>query len=192
AVTMDTARRRPIRSSAVLVVAVLALLAACSSGSGGSKKLALGTEADVAYTSPASGSTAAVDTTVGVTVLAVRQGTQDELTAGGIQVDDDAKDATPYYVDVRYANKGTGAATRTMTVSMEDNKGDDVPTTLIFALDSDPFTKCPDVSTGAFNPGDTYPGCTLFLVPKGRSAGVVRFVSQAPDATITFTDWEAK
>jgi hypothetical protein len=166
-------------------------LAACGGGSGGGPKLALGKEAVVAYTAPASGETAAVDTTLGVTVLKVRAGTQAELEAGGFQVDEDDKDTTPYYVDARYENQGKGAAKRNLSVGMEDTKGNSIPTTLVIDTSGsgESFAKCPQVNSGALDPGQSYESCTLFLVPKGAKLDRVRFVSQGPDARITFTDW---
>ncbi len=185
---MSKASTRTRRLAIATSILIAMSLGACSSSSDGGKKLPLGTEAVVPYTVPASGTVAAVDTTIGVTVLAVRPGTQAELTAGGIQVDDNAKDATPYYVDVKYADKGTGSLKRNLSVSMEDTKGDSVPTTLIVSLGGT-FTLCADGDSSDFKPGESYEGCTLFLVPKGRKIARVRFVSQAPDAKITFTDW---
>lgn len=182
-----TRRRR--RSAFVAGIAIGASLSACGSDSGGGAKLALGTEAVVAYTAVASGSTPAIDTTLGVTVLAVRTGTQAELSEGGLEVDEKDKNTIPYYVDVRYSNKGNGSLTRNLSVSMEDTKGNSVPTTLVFTLGGEPFALCTDVSSGTLQPGESYEGCTLFLVPTGTKVSRVRFVSQSPDATITFTDW---
>src|SRR5437879_1989542 len=105
--------RAGIRSFTALS-ALAVLVAACSGSSAGAAAMPLGTEAVIAYTAPASGATPAVDTTLGVTVVAVRTGTQEQLTAAGMQVDDESKDAVPYYVDVRYANKGAGALTRNL------------------------------------------------------------------------------
>jgi hypothetical protein len=178
-----------------MLLAATALMAACGSSSGGGTKLALGTEAVIAsYTEQASGTTPAVDTSLGVTVLAVRAGTQAELVAGGFKVDDKDKSSTPYYVDARYSNKGKGSLPRSLSVSMEDAKGNSVPTTLVFDLGGTPFAPCKDNNDPAVNlaPGESYETCTLFLVPKGTKLDRVRFVSQAADATITFTDWATK
>jgi len=185
--------RRPWRRVAAIAtgVALTASLAACGGGSDSTPKLALGTEAVVAFTSMASGDTAAVDTKVGVTVLAVRAGTQEELAANGLQVEPKDQDTIPYYVDVRYTNRGTGAALRNFTVGMEDTKGNSIPTTLVFNYGT-PFTPCVDAEATPLEPGESYESCTLFLVPPGAHLAVVRFVSQSPDATITFTDWAVK
>jgi hypothetical protein len=177
-----------------MLIAASAWMVACGGSSSGGTKLALGTEAVVAYTAPASGSTPAADTSLGVTVLAVRAGTQAELVAGGFQIDDKDKDSVPYYVDARYTNKGTGPVARTFSVGMEDTKGNSVPTTLVFDLGGVPFAPCEyhNDSAKTLGPGESYETCTLFLVPNGTKLDRVRFVSQAPDATITFTDWATK
>lgn len=180
-----------IRNITAAAMAAALSLAACGGGDS-PKALSLGTEATVAYTSPASGDTPAVDTKLGVTVLAVRKGTQQELTDGGFEVDAKDKNSTPYYVDARFANQGSGPLTRNLSVSMEDTDGNSVPTTLVVSLGGDPFKPCVNVDSGTLAPGQSYTGCTLFLVPSGTSIGRVRFVSQAPDATITFTDWKPK
>jgi hypothetical protein len=170
------------------LVGLLALAACGGGGSSGGKKLALGTEATVAYTTTASGTTPAGNTTLGVTVLAVRVGQPSDLTTAGIQVEDTAKDASPYYIDVKYENKGQGSVSRSLTVGLEDTDGNSVPTTLDFTFGT-PFDLCKDTGTGTLDPGQSFESCTLILVPKGTKVDRVRFVSQGPDAKITFTDW---
>jgi hypothetical protein len=172
----------------VLVAGAIALAACGGGGSNGGKKLALGTEAVVEYTSPASGSTPAANTTLGVTVLAVRQGSRADLDAAGIEITKGDTNATPFYVDVRYANKGQGPVPRSLSVGMEDASGDSIPTTLDFTFGT-PFDLCKHESGGTLDPGQSYEDCTLVLVPSGRKIERVRFVSQGQDAKITFTDW---
>lgn len=87
-----------------LTLAALVLaLPACGGGGGGtsSSELALGTKAVVSHSQIASGDQKAATTTLGITVLKVRKGTQQELTQGGLRVDAKNKSDTPYYVDVR-------------------------------------------------------------------------------------------
>ncbi len=175
------------------VAATTLMLVACGGedgGGGDSKTLALGESATVDFTSPASGDTPAVNTKVEVTVLGVRKGTQAELAAGGLKVDEGDKDATPYYVDARYGNKGTEKVKRSFSVAMEDSDGQSIPTTLIFGISDAKFDKCVDNRDGTVAPGESYESCTLFLVPKGATPEKIRFVSQAADAEITFTDWQ--
>ena len=177
----------------LLLVAVCSLAAACgSSGSGGPAKLALGTKAEVAYTAPASGDNAAVDTRIAVTVLDVREGTQSELVEGGFTIDDDIKDATPYYVDVQYENVGVSDALTNLSVGMEDTKGNSISSTIVLNFGGEPFSHCTAVDTKPLPAGQSYEECSLFLVPKGKKIDRVRFVSQGPDAKITFTDWALK
>jgi hypothetical protein len=122
-------------------------------------------------------------------VLAVRVGSQADLTAAGLKPDD--TNTTPYYVDVRYTNKGKGPVPRNLDVGMEDTDGNSIPTTLNFAFGADPFELCNEINEGTLDPGQSYESCTLLLVPNGRKVDRVRFVSQGPDAKITFTDWAA-
>lgn len=184
---------RPRRWTAAMAAAAsIAMVAGCSGSSDGAAKLPLGTEAVVAVVQAATSTTPAVNTTVAVDVLDVKIGTLDELSAAGFNVDKSNAGDTPYYVDVRYTNKGTGHAIRNLGVGMEDTKRNSVPTTLVVDLGGAPFDRCKDVSKGDFPPGDTYQSCTLFLVPKGTKLDRVRFVSQSQDATITFTDWNVK
>ena len=79
---------------------------------------------------------------------------------------------------------------RSFSVGMEDTDGNSVPTTLIFGTSDKPFEKCKNVRDGDVAPGESYESCTLFLVPKGATPDVVRFVSQDKSAKITFTDWK--
>jgi hypothetical protein len=173
-------------------LALVGALAGCGGGGDGGKTLPLGTEATVEYVTPASGDTPAVNTKLGVTVLDVRKGTQQQLTDGGLQVDADAKDATPYYVDAQFADTGSGSLKRNLSVSAEDSDDNSLPTTIVIGLGGKPFTLCPNIDSGTLAPGQSYKACTLFLVPKGSSIAKVRFVSQDAKAKITFSDWRPK
>ena len=78
-----------VRQIVPVACAVLGLgLAACGGGDdgGGGDNLAIGQEAVVEHTQ-SSGGAGAPKTTIGVTVLKVRKGTQDELKAGGFTLD---------------------------------------------------------------------------------------------------------
>jgi len=178
-------------ATAAVTIAALTM-AACGSSSSGGTKLALGTEATVSYAASADGTIPAANTTIAVTVVAVRVGTQDELAAAGLQLDDTAKNSTPYYVDAKFTNKGSNAVARNLPLDVEDTKGESVSSTIILDLSGSGFAKCPGNDSGLLNPGESYQSCSLFLVPKGKKIDRVRFVSQAPDATNTFTDWAAK
>jgi hypothetical protein len=170
------------------------VLTACGNGggSGGEEVLALGEEAVVEYTETAEGGTPSAATTLGATVLGVRQGTQEELSQGGLEVDPEDRNATPYYVDVRYENEGQNEVTRNLNVSLEDSDGNSLPTTLVFDFGGEPFEPCTEVSEGTLAPGESYESCTLTLVPEGADVARVLFVSQKANAEIVFSYWDAE
>ena len=92
-----------MKSSRFLLAGAVLALAACGGGGGGAKSssdLALGTKAVVTHTQIASGNQKAATTTLGITVLKVRKGTQQELTQGGLTVDAKNKSDTPYYLSL--------------------------------------------------------------------------------------------
>ena len=111
-------RVRPdVMPSGLLLAGVVLALAACGGGGKSSSDLPLGTKAVVTHTQIASGDEKAATTTLGITVLRVRKGTQQELTKGGFTVDAKNKSDTPYYVDVRYENTGSAAIKRSSASS---------------------------------------------------------------------------
>lgn len=170
------------------------VLTACGNGggSGGEEVLALGEEAVVEYTETAEGGAPGAATTLGVTALRVRQGTQEELTQAGYEVDSEDRGDTPYYVDVGYENQGQTSVTRNLGVSLEDSDGNSLPTTLIFDFGGEPFELCTRVTEGTLAPGESYESCDLTLVPEGADAARVLFVSQRANAEIVFTYWDAE
>jgi hypothetical protein len=170
------------------------VLAACGNGSGGGgdEALALGEEAVVEYTETGEGGAPGATTTLGVTALRVRQGTQEELSQGGLEVDPEDRSSTPYYVDVRYENQGPNEVTRNLDISLEDSDGNSLPTTLIFDFGGEPYEPCPRVTEGTLAPGENYESCTLTLVPEGADVARVLFVSQRANAEIVFTYWDAE
>jgi len=184
----------------LLVLAGLAVvLAGCGGGSGGSSgsgggastassALSLGQTAVVRHTQIAGGASAPT-TMLGITVLAVRKGTQDELAKGGFQLDASGKSDTPYYVDVRYANTGTQSIARDLDVSLENQNGDLITSTTIISLGSAPFAKCPAVSDGQLAPGSSYRSCSLFLVPQGSEPTKVSFLPNDPGKETAFVYW---
>ena len=181
----------------LLVAAGLGLaVAGCgggSSGSGGgastaSSALSLGQTAVVRHTEIAGGASAPT-TTLGITVLDVRKGTQAELAQGGFQLDASGKSATPYYVDVRYANKGTEPIARSLDVSLENQNGDLITATTIISLGGAPFAKCPAITTGKLAPGSAYRSCSLFLVPQGSQPTKVSFLPNDPGKETSFVYW---
>lgn len=158
-------------------------------GGNGAKPHPLGTEVEVGHVDLSEGQPG-VSARIGLTVLAVRKGTQQELEAGGLQVRAEAKDDTPYYVDARFTNKGPNAVERNLHVGLEDSGGDLVRGTIIFGLATQTFEPCPDPSSGTLEPGESYEGCTLVLVPEGTDVAKVYFLSDnGPDKPSEFVYW---
>ena len=183
------------RLTTLLTLAALGLgLAACGGGGGGGggdggSALALGEEAVVEHTQIGDGG-ALTANTLGITVLAVRQGTQEELEQGGFTLDPEEQSTTPYYVDVRYENQGTEAIKRELDVGLEDQDGRLILSTVIIDLGGAPFEKCPKVSEGDLAPGESYESCTLFLVPEGSEPSKVSFLPYDPKNETEFVYWD--
>lgn len=179
---------RPATSLYALAATALALgLSACGGG-GGKDALPLGQEATVGYQQPPNGPR----TTLGLTVLKVRKGTQEELKQAGYTVDEDARTSTPYYVDARYENKGQATVKRNIDVGLDDTDDNLIGSTLIFDYGGKPFQLCKNVKEGTFAPGDSYESCTLFLVPEGTDVGTVHFLSdEGPGKEPKFVYWDA-
>ncbi|MEA2460389.1 MAG: hypothetical protein QOH90_566, partial [Actinomycetota bacterium] len=179
----------------VLVIAVAVALTGCGGddggGSGGGGVHPLGEEVTAGYAETTESGARGAETTLGITVLAVRQGSQDELTEGGYETDD--KDTTPYYIDVRYENQGDATIKRNIDVSLEDSDGNLISSTLIFNYGGKPFKPCTHITEGKLEPGDSYESCTLFLVPPDVELGKVSFLSDnGADAEPEFIYWDVK
>jgi hypothetical protein len=145
----------------------------------------------VSHSQIASGDQKAAATTLGITVLKVRKGTQAELTQGGYTIDAKNKDDTPYYVDVRYENQGTAAIKRSLDVGLEDQDGNLITAVTIFNFGGKPFAQCPAIKDGEVAPGSSYESCTLFLVPKGKEPSRVSFLPYTPGKETDFVYWKA-
>lgn len=180
-----------------LTLAALALSACGGGGSGGggsSEAHALGEEAPVGYGQlDDKGKPTGVRTTIGLTVLAVRKGTQEELTDHGFEVDAESRDTTPYYIDARFENQGDQTVKRTFDVSLEDSNGDLIGRTIVFNYGDKPYKPCPEVTKGTLKPGASYESCSLFLVKEGVEIGKVSYLSDnGPGKPPEFVYWEAK
>ena len=181
------------RFAGPLLATLVLAIAACGGGGGGSKSspdLALGTQAVVTHSQIASGTRKAATTTLGIAVLRVRKGTQQELTQGGLSIDAKNKNDTPYYVDVRYANLGRAAIERSLDVSLEDQDGHLITAVVIFNYGGKPFAKCLAIKGGEVAPGSSYDSCTLFLVPKGKEPSRVSFLPYVPRKETEFVYWK--
>jgi hypothetical protein len=179
----------PLRLLVLAGLAALGLVmvgVARITGGNGAKPHPLGTEVVVGHTDASRD----VSTQIGLTVLAVRTGTQAELAANGLRVDPEDRTATPYYIDARFVNKGTNAVTRGLSVGLVDSDGNLIPSTLIVGVGSEPFKPCRRISKGMLKPGESYESCTLVLVPDGVDVGKVQFLSdRGPNEEPKFVYW---
>jgi hypothetical protein len=167
-------------------------LAACGGGDdGGGDSLALGEEAVVEHTQNTGGA-GAPKTTIGVTVLKVRQGTQDELKAAGFTLDPEEQAMTPYYVDARYENQGSAAVKDVPDVSLEDQDGNLISGTVIISLGGPPFAECPKNDDNDLDPGESQESCTLFLVAEGKEPKRVSFLPYNPSEETEFVYWSVE
>lgn len=182
-------RTRGAYPKLVCAISLLLALAGCGGDEGGEVH-ALGERVTVGYNEPAD-TGRGVSTTLEVTVLAVREGTHDDLTEAGFEVDAEDRNTTPYYVDARYENVGEGTVTRSIDVNLEDPEGNLIGDTLVFDYGDKGFPPCENVSEGKFAPGDSYESCTLFLVPEGVEVANVSFLSdEGADTPPEFVYWE--
>ena len=185
---MTPHRPAPVALRLALLATTLALAACGGGGNGGGEAHPLGEEAVVGYAQH----DPAVRTTLGVTVLRVRQGTHEQLTQAGYEVDEDARETTPYYVDARYENQGDAAVKRNISISLEDSDGNLIGSTIVFNFGGKPFERCTKVDEGELAPGESYESCTLFLVPEGVDIGKVSFLSdRGAGEEPEFVYWES-
>jgi hypothetical protein len=179
----------PTRQVAPFALVALALgLSACGGGDGGGSTLAVGEEAVVEHTE--SGKADGARTTLGITVLTVRKGTQAELEQAGFTLDPVEKTATPYYVDTRFENQGQQAMPLPLFVSLEDGDGNSISSTTVIEFGGPPFEKCPQRDEEELAPGASHESCLLFLVPEGREASRVSFLPYDPEEPTDFVYWE--
>jgi hypothetical protein len=176
---------------AAAALAALALtLAGCGGEDegGGGETRPLGTEVVVDH-AEASGEMRS--TTLGVTALKVRKGTQQELKDAGFTLDPDEQSSTPYYVDTRFANQGSSPIGRLIGVSLEDGDGTSLSSTTVINLGGEPFELCPQAEDGEIAPGASFERCQLFLVPEGKEPTRVSFLPYDPEDPTDFVYWSA-
>lgn len=180
-----------VRHIAPLVCAVLGLgLVACGGGDGGGESHALGHEAVVEHTQFLSGGKPGPKTTLGITVLEVTQGTQQQLKQAGFRLDPEEERATPYYVTTRFENQGSQAIKRELLVSLEDGDGTSISSTTIIDFGGEPFAQCPKAERGQLAAGQSYESCLLFLVPEGKEPSKVSFLPYDPESETEFVYWK--
>lgn len=180
------------RSTAIaaLAMATALFMTGCGGGGGDSSSLALGEQASVQHAK--AGAAEGTPTTIlGVTVRAVRAGTQEELEDGGFSLDPDEKELKPYYVDVRYENQGQNTIERQMSVSLRDQDDNLINPTVIISLGGPPFEDCPTNRGGELEPGDAYESCSLFLVDPDSEPRRVTFLPSVPGTETDWVYWDA-
>lgn len=169
--------------------ALLLVLAGC--GEGGEVH-ALGETVTVGYNQRTDTGARGVDTSLEITVVSVEEGSHDDLTDAGFEVDAEDRNTTPYYVHARYENVGDGTVERNVGVGLEDSDGNLIGSTLVFDYGDKGFPPCESVDEGEFAPGVSYESCTLVLVPEGVEVARVSFLSdEGADAEPEFVYWEA-
>jgi hypothetical protein len=179
------------RQIAPVAFAALALgLSACGGDDGGGSSHALGEEAVVEHTD--SGKADGARTMLGITVVAVRQGTQAELEQAGFNLDPEEKTSTPYYVDTRVENQGQQAMRLPLVVSLEDGDGNSISSTTIINLGDATFEQCPQSEAKQLAPGATAENCLLFLVPDGSEPSRVSFLPYDPENPTDFVYWDVE
>lgn len=167
----------------VLAAAMVAL--AQVTGGDGTKPHPLGTEVVVGVNDASGGRR----TRLGLTVLAVRTGTQAELEENGLEVDPEDRTATPYYIDARFANEGPNEVDRGLDVGVEDGDGNLIHATVIFSFGDESFEPCPE-DEGTLAPGESVETCSLVIVPHGVDPDRVYFLSdEGPDEEPEFVYW---
>lgn len=172
------------------VAAFTVALTACGGGGGGAPALALGEKATVQHAK--SGSPEGTSPTLlSVTVLAVREGTQEELEEGGFSLDPDEKELKPYYVDVRYENEGQVPIERSLGVGLRDEDDNLISEVAIISLGGPPFAECPRIREGTLEPGDSYESCSLFLLPPDSEPDRVHFLPYVPGEETDWVFWDA-
>lgn len=187
----------PVRHLFPTAFAALALavgLVACGGdggGGGGGSSRAVGEEAVTEHTEIGATGAAAPKTTLGITVLKVTKGTQAQLKAGGFTLEGDELKTTPYYVDVKYTNKGTTAIKQSLGVAMEDQDDNLINSTTVLSFGGDPFENCASAdSKKDLAGGQSYESCDLFLVPEGRTPKRVSFLPNSPGKETEFLYWD--
>ena len=174
---------------AILAVVMVGIARVTGKADAGPVARSLGSEVLVGHVDR-SGGDPGVRTRIGLTVLDVRRGTQGELAANGLEVDEEDRDATPYYVDARFVNKGGNAVERDLDVGLEDADGNLLHPLFIFSFGESTFAPCRTVTEGTLAPGESYESCTVVLAPAGAKVARVYFLSDnGPGREPEFVYW---
>jgi hypothetical protein len=110
---------------------------------------------------------------LGVTVLRVREGRSSDFKDFNLEKAE--RSATPYYIDVKFENRGQIPLTRHLIEpSVEDADGQEYQPINLIIL-SGTFKPCPEYSKAKLRPGESFTGCSPVLVPEGKDFERVRF-----------------
>jgi len=183
--------RRFVFVRGVLMFALAAMALGACGGAAGPASLALGAEAVVEHQpyKPAD----APSSKIGITPLRLRQGTLADMEAAGFQLDPEDQSKTPWYVDVRYANKGAATVDRKLDVFLRDQNDTLINDVVVLDLfGSEEFSACPDRTDGALAPGETFESCSLFLVPSGSTPTRLSFLPHLEGKATDFVYWSVK
>ena len=162
-------------------------LAGCGSkdDGGGGGGMAIGASAKISYYALTGDSTAAQgDGTIAITK--VTKGSSTDLSSAGFDLDDDQKSATPYYVDVTFANQGTQQVDL-REPSGEDGHGNLIDALTVISLGGPKFAPCPGVPR-RLAAGSTVDGCSIILVPSGSD---LKRISYFPGGSDDFLYWKS-
>jgi hypothetical protein len=118
--------------------------------------------------------TAHATTDLEVTPEPIEQGSIDDFK--NIQLDDNQKTATPFYVKLKVKNVGKGDLSGSEPGSYIDGVDDrgQIQNEVIFFGG---FARCPSVQPKHFKPGDSYETCLTYLIPKGGSIVGMRWIA---------------
>lgn len=144
---------------------------------GGDELHPLGTEVVVGLHEPKEDGSEGERAKLGLTVVAVRRGTQEELEANGIEVEPEDRSATPYYVDARFTNRGPGTVEHAPSVALDDSDGNSFRGLIIIGAGDEPFEPCPTRTDAQLEPGESDESCSLILVPDGLDVARVSYLS---------------
>ncbi|HWJ82047.1 MAG TPA: hypothetical protein VNS55_07410 [Nocardioides sp.] len=170
---------RPTLLSVLAVVALGGALTAC----GGPDEMKLGEEADISFYPTDGGTTAEGKGTV--TITDVREGSADEMKAGGFDLDPDQESAAIYYVDVTFANTGDSEVTL-RSPDGEDSDENLISALAVIDLGGPAYEPCPGVPE-KLAAGESVDGCAIVLVPAGSD---LARISYFPGGTDDFLYWE--
>ncbi|WP_436772527.1 hypothetical protein [Yinghuangia sp. YIM S09857] len=111
---------------------------------------------------------------VQVTVTAIEKGAIEDLTSAGIDVKDEDRSATPYYVRATFKNVSAADLSHshpTIPFTALDASDRNLGHTMIFGK----FDKCEAPDTDMFTNGAEATGCKVYLAPPGATVASVTY-----------------